>query len=242
MHTNYLIETDTHSINLITNGKDDFDNIVVCFHGFNGDKWGDVYSGLKVRASNSLVCSFDSCGHGKSPIPSNQMRLDTILKEIEYVVNFLHNLCPDKPINLVGGSYGGYRIMEYLVRYSPEVINKVIYVNPAFRILERLEELKDFKYNELKENDMVLMKRELNKFMHKSFLDDLFNNNLYKQTLLKTYNSTIVIGKKDSLIPVEDSLEIANKYNYPIIYVDDQHCFENKDNWQVVADIIKNGS
>ena len=228
----------SYSINLITNGADVFDNIVLCFHGFNGDKWGDAYSGLKNRLKNSLVCSFDSCGHGKSEILSENMRLNDILEEINAVVNFLRQVNPNKPIILVAVSYGAYRVMNYLIKNKPNV-NKVIYINPAFRMLDILEKLKDFKYEELKETDRVVIKKSLNKFVSKQFLDDLYNNNLYTQSTNLTYKSEIFIGKRDSLIPLEDTLEIASKYNYNITYVDDEHCFENEHSWNLVAEAIK---
>lgn len=238
MKSNYYVDIRDYQIHLITNGKDEFDNVVLCFHGFNGDKWSNAYGGLKTRAERSLICSFDSCGHGKSPVPAETMRLDNILEEIDAAIKFIKNLCPDKPLILVGGSYGGYRIMEYLVQYGTDV-DKVIYVNPAFRILERLEELKDFTYSKLVPGQMVVMKSDLNKFMSKEFLDDLYANNLYQQTLPKEYNAEIVVGKKDSLIPAADAIEISERYGYPITYVDDEHSFENKDNWYVIANMIK---
>ena len=39
MKKNILIKVNNHTIDLITNGVDDFDKVVLCFHGFNGDKW-----------------------------------------------------------------------------------------------------------------------------------------------------------------------------------------------------------
>ena len=42
MKKSFYLQTKSHSINVITNGKDEFDNIVICFHGFGGDKWGDT--------------------------------------------------------------------------------------------------------------------------------------------------------------------------------------------------------
>lgn len=134
MKKNVSIKAKKYNIELITNGMENFDQIVLCFHGFNGDKWGDAYSGLKNRAENSLVCSFDSCGHGNSEVLSEDMRLDLILEEIDVVINFLLQAEPYKPIILVAGSYGAYRVMQYLIKYKPK-ISKVIYVNPAFRIL-----------------------------------------------------------------------------------------------------------
>ena len=238
MKKNILVPMGEYNIELITNGKDEFDNVVICFHGFNGDKWGDAYSGLKRILEKSLVCSFDSCGHGTSEVLAIDMRLDQILKEIDVVVNYVKNIAKNKPIVLVAVSYGGYRILNYLVKYKPS-IQKVIYVNPAFRMLEILQLTKNFNYKELKENDLVSMKRSLNKFMAKPFLDDLFKNNLYLINDKVSYNTDVFIGTKDDLIPREDTLEIVNKNNYNLFYVEDYHCFEKEENWKLVAERIK---
>ena len=238
MKKDISIQLGSYSINLITNGAENYDNIVLCFHGFNGDKWGDAYSGLKKRLDNSLVASFDSCGHGDSMVSSEDMRLNLILEEIDAVVNYFKEVEQSKPLIFVACSYGAYRVMQYLIKFRPN-IDKIIYVNPAFKMLTLLENLKEFKYSELQENQMVAMKSSLNKFIKKAFLDDLYNNGLYSEVYDINYNTQIIVGRQDSLIPFEDTLEIAKKYNYNINYVDDEHCFMNKENWNVVADIIK---
>ena len=238
MKKNISIQVRDYNVQIITNGAESFDKIVVCFHGFNGDKWGDAYSGLKKRLNNSLVVSFDACGHGESEILSVDMRLDIILEEIEGVVRFLNSEAPDKPIIFVACSYGAYRVMTYLIKYRPS-IKKVIYVNPAFRMLTILEKIKGFRYSELTDTDKIIMKESLNKYIKKPFLDDLFNNDLYSDAYDVNYSTQIVVGKRDSLVPFKDTLEIAKKYNYDIIYVDDEHCFENKENWQKIVDMIE---
>ena len=231
------LEIRDYSIQLLTNGVEKYENIVICFHGFNGNKWGDAYSGLKKRLNNSLVVSFDSCGHGDSMISSEEMRLDMILEEIDAVIEYFNKI-ENKPIILVAVSYGAYRVMQYLIKYKPKISN-VVFINPAFRMLSILEKIKEFNYLELNENDKVIMKRSLNKFITKSFLDDLFNNDLYTQNHNVESKVQIVVGKRDSLIPINDTLEIASRYNYAITYVDDEHCFENEENWNVVADIVE---
>ena len=238
MRKNILIRLDTHSIDVLTSGAEEFEKIVICFHGFTGNKCGDAYSGLEGRLSHSLVASFDSCGHGESEISSEDMRLDLILEEIDAVVTYLKKEYPNKPIILVAGSYGAYRVMQYLIKYRPN-ISKVIYINPAFRFLQTLERLREFKYCDLKENDKVVMKKSLNKFLKKDFLDDIYENDLYSRTFDLNYNVEIVVGEKDTLIPTADVLEIANRYNYPVTYVDDAHNFENKENWQKVVNMLE---
>ena len=128
--------------------------------------------------------------------------------------------------------------MQYLIKFKPE-ISKVVYINPGFRILTIMEYIRDFKYEKLQNNDKIVMDGSLNKFIKKEFLDDLFNNSLYSQIYDMNYKTRIVVGTRDSLIPVADTLEIAEKYNYPITYINEEHRFENKENWQVVADLVE---
>lgn len=241
MKKNIFIPTSNHQVHLITNGAENFDSIVLCFHGFNGDKWGGAYAGLKNRLTNSLVASFDSCGHGESEVDSQDMRLGVILEEVDAVVKIFQSKEPDKPLVFVANSYGSYRVMQYLIKYKPD-LQKVIYVNPAFRMLKILETIRGFNYLNLKDGDKVVMKESLNKFISKEFLDDLYKNDLYTYTDKINYDTQIVVGKRDSLIPVQDTIEIAKKHNYDITYIDEEHSFENKDNWQVVADIIEGRS
>lgn len=237
MKKNIFIKNKDYSMELITNGLDEFHNIVLCFHGFNGDKWGDAFSGFKNRLSDSLVVSFDSCGHGNSKVSSLDMRLDTILNEINQIMEFFKQEEPNTPIIFVAVSYGSYLVMQYLIKYYPNV-KKIIYINPAFKILEILEKIKKFKYLELKDDDKVVMKSSANKFISKEFLDDLHNNNLYSQNCAIDYDSKIVLGMRDSLIPVEDTIEISEKYNLEITYINEEHCFENDESWQIVANMI----
>ena len=236
MKKNISINANGYNIDLITNGVDNFNKIILCFHGFNGDKWGGPFGGLKERLKTSLVCSFDSCGHGDSEVTPEKMRLSDILEEIKVVVDYLKKTF-HKPIVLVANSYGAYRVMWYLIKFKPS-IEQVVFVNPAFRILKILETIRGFEYVNLNSNEMVLMKGDSNKFLNKKFLDDLNECDLYKNFYDIDYDIKIVVGIRDSLIPVEDTLEIAGKYNFEITYIDEEHRFENKENWNVIADMI----
>jgi pimeloyl-ACP methyl ester carboxylesterase len=237
MKKNILIKVKNYTIDLITNGVDYFDKVILCFHGFNGDKWGGPYAGLKNLMTNSLVCSFDSCGHGDSEVSSEDMRLDIILEEINVVVTYLKNEFK-KPIIIVANSYGAYRVMWYLIQCKPQ-IRQVIFVNPAFRMLNILENIRNFDYNNLKNDSKILMKSNTYKYLNKRFIDDLHSNNLYEKKYDINYNIKLVVGRRDSLIPINDTLEIAQKYHFDIKYIDEEHRFENKDNWKVVASMME---
>lgn len=234
----FNISTNTHNIKLILNGNNAFNQIVLCVHGFNGNKWGDAYDKLKDLLPNSMVCSYDMAGHGDSEIQSIDMRLNICLQEMNDVVTYLKISFPNKPIVVVAVSYGAYVTVACLSKFNPD-ISKVILINPALRMLDVLQKLRDFDYTRLKADDKVVMKASKNKFMSKLFLDDLHSFNLFKIHKLN-YNFNIILGNRDSLIPKQSVVDFANKFGFKIDYVDDEHCMDNPRNWDFVANKIIN--
>ena len=232
MKGSIILKTKTHNLELITNKAENFDKIVLCFHGFNGDKWGDSFSKSKKMLNNTLVCSFDSAGHGTSEVLAHHITMDIVLDEIDTVITYLKQSFPTKPIYLLGVSYGGYRIVAYLIKYKPQ-IKKAVLINPALKMAEILEMIQGFNLKELKEDDYIVMNYEENKFLTKQFAQELKDCNLYNEKEIN-YNITIIKGTRDSLIPPIHITEFARKYNKRVVEVNDEHCLENPESWQTV--------
>ena len=231
------IKCDKYNIEMITNNVTSPRAIVLCMHGFNGDRWGDGYDKIKDM-EDILVCSYDSAGHGKSEVPSLDMRLNLINKETETVVEYLNKKYEGIPIVILSNSYGSYRTMYYLFN-SKTNIKHAICINPAFRMLSILERTKEFNYEDLKEDDTVSMKRSLNKYLTKAFIDDLYYFDVYKFTSFITTPITLVIGMKDNLIPRSDLNEFMDLTSCNAIYVNDDHCLEEDDSWNDVKELIR---
>ena len=231
------IKCDDYNIEMISNGVTSFKSILLCMHGFNGDRWGDGYEKLKDM-EDILVCSYDSAGHGKSEVKSLDMRLNLINRETEVVVEYLNKKYKDIPIVILSNSYGSYRTMYYLFN-SKTNIKHVICINPAFRMLSILEKTKEFDYEDLKDNDIVSMKRSLNKFITKKFIDDLYYFDVYKFTSFISTPITLVVGLKDNLIPRSDINEFIDLTKCDAIYVNDAHCLEDEDSWNDVKELIR---
>lgn len=231
------IKCDNYNIEMITNNVSSPRAIVLCMHGFNGDRWGDGYDKIK-RMEDVLVCSYDSAGHGKSEVESLDMRLNLINRETEVVIEYLNNKYTNIPVIILSNSYGSYRTMYYLFN-SKSDIKHVICINPAFRMLSILERTKEFSYEELKDDDTVVMKRSLNKYVTKKFIDDLYYFDVYKFTSFITTPITLVVGLKDKLIPRSDINEFLDLTKCNAIYVDDDHCLEDEDSWNDVRELIR---
>jgi len=231
------VKSEPHNIELIHNGVDNPSAIILCMHGFNGDRWGDGYGKLK-SFEDILVCSYDSAGHGNSEVSSLDMRMKLINQETIDVITYIEDSYPNVPIIMFSNSYGSYRSMYYMQNHSKN-IKHVICVNPAFRMLNILEKLKEFEYELLDENSKVVMKRSLGKFMSKAYLDDLYNFKVNDIASKLDVPVTIVIGDKDTLIPREHIDDFVDITNCSVIHVNDDHCLEDDNSWKTVIEYIR---
>lgn len=236
------INSNNHKIKLYTNNVKRPKKIILCMHGFNGDLWGDGFSKFNKRLSNDdgiLVCSFDSAGHGESEVKSIDMTLDQVIQEITDVTNYLQNKYKDIPLYFYAISYGGYRAMVAISRNNYKNLKGIVLVNPAVRMLEILEIIKEFKYKDLNDDSLVPMKRSLNKFLSKKFLDDLYENDLSKLNYKMNVPIKLLIGKEDDLIPKQDLKDFADLTKCDCEFLEDSHCVMGDKSWERIIEIIK---
>lgn len=236
------INSYNHKIKLYTNGVKNPKKIILCLHGFNGDLWGDGFSKLKKRLPSEdgiLVCSFDSAGHGESEINSINITLDLVIQEITDVVNYLEKNYSNVPLNFYAISYGGYRAMVSIARNNYKNLKGIILVNPAIKMLEILEKLKGFDYKKLSDDSVVPMKSSLNKFLSKKFLDDLYENDVFKLSYKKQVPIKLLIGIEDDLIPKQDLKDFVDLTKCDCEFFNDGHCLKNEYSWERIVEIIK---
>lgn len=228
-----------HTVKLYTNGVSTPTKIILCMHGFNGDLWGDGFSKLRKKYDDILVCSFDSAGHGESEIKSLDITLDLVIDEITDVVNYLAKTYPDVPLYFYAISYGGYRAMVSIARNDYSNLKGIILVNPALKMLNVLEHLKDFSYKSLSPDAVVPMKASQNKYLSKKFLDDLYLNDVYKLQYKMQVPIKLIIGTNDDLIPRQDLIEFVQMTKCECIYLDDGHCIDTDASWEEIVKLIK---
>lgn len=239
MSTKFInLKFENHNLKLLTNGVENPEKIVLCMHGFNGDAWGDGFSKFRKQFDNILVCSYDSAGHGESEIPSLEMSVSAIESELEAVLQYLSKTYPSVPITIFASSYGAYRTMISSAHGKVKNVKQFIFANPAFKILNVLEIMRDFTYASLPENATVIMKKSLNKFLSKKFLDDLYNSDLFKQNYTSHIPTTIFLGTHDTLVPKQHTLDFAKIYPCNIIEINEDHNIENPESWQKIIDFI----
>ena len=236
------VKSGGHNIKLYSNGVESPKKIVLCLHGFNGDLWGDGFSKLKKRLPGEekiLVCSFDSAGHGESEVNAIDMTLDLVIQEISDVVKYLESQFSGVPLYFYAISYGGYRAMVAISKNVYKNLKGIVLVNPAVKMLKTLEQLKNFKYNQLKSDAVVPMKSSLNKYLSKRFLDDLNENDLFKLNYKMNVPIKLIIGTNDDLILEQDLKDFAELTKCDCEYLNDGHCLKTDESWNRIIEIVK---
>lgn len=240
MVKNILIKSQNHNITLLTNGVENPKKIVLSLHGFNGDAWGNGFSKLRKRFDDILVCSFDCAGHGESEVDAIDMSVELIDNEIKSVLDYLQKTYPNVKIVILASSYGGYRTICALNHKKISGVSQFVFLNPAFKMLKIMEIIREFDYNTLPEGSKLLMKNGTEKYVSKRFLDEIHENDLYAQKYENPIPLTMFLGKRDSLVPTQDSIEFSKIYPCQIVYLDEEHSFEYPESWDMVATFLKN--
>jgi len=238
MEKKVIINSDKHNIELISNGCDSPQKIILCLHGFTGNRYGDGYKKLCEGLPECFVCSFDSAGHGNSEVNSLDMRMELITKEILDVLNYLNMTYENVPIVIFATSYGAYRAMIALQSGELKNVKQIVFVSPAFKMLNILEKWKEFNYNELTKDAIVPMKRSQNRYLKYAFLEDLNNNSVYNYSYTQKIPIKIYLADKD-FVPKEDTIEFSKIYPCDIEYIIDEHCPQNETNWQNIIEYLR---
>jgi len=112
-----------------------FDKILVITHGY-GEHQGYYEDFAKYFMKKGFaVCTYDLRSHGKSGgkqghVPSFELFLD----DLENIIGFAQNQLGALPVYLFGHSMGGSIVLNYLLRRTPENVNKAIISSPWLKL------------------------------------------------------------------------------------------------------------
>lgn len=103
---------------------------IVLIHGFTGSHltWEHQISG--PLAEDFRLVTYDLRGHGESEKPLEPEQYTTSAWWAEDLAAVIHSKGLQRPV-LVGWSYGGYVISDYIRRYGDENLGGVVFVAPA---------------------------------------------------------------------------------------------------------------
>ncbi len=98
---------------------------VVFLHGFVWDNMSSWYFSVAAAVSRAADCLlYDLRGHGKSERPSGGYTLDDMVADLDAVLDATG--FGDRPVHLVGNSFGGLLALAYAIAHPDRVASLVL--------------------------------------------------------------------------------------------------------------------
>lgn len=106
--------------------------VIIAIHGGPGQDYRSLLP-LKALADSFKVVFYDQRGTGLSPrVPTHELSLESSLTDLDAIINYYS---PDKPVFLIGHSWGAMLASGYMAKH-PEKVNKAVLAEPGFLTTE----------------------------------------------------------------------------------------------------------
>ena len=108
-------------------------SVLICMHGFTGDKYSTVIRRLAETMAEKDVATiaFDWPGHGASPVDGSSLTVENCLADLDAVVQTVRGR--GLPLYLFATSFGGFLSVNYLNRH-PDVFSRIVLRSPALEM------------------------------------------------------------------------------------------------------------
>ncbi len=111
-------------------------DLIIVLHGGPGNDYRYLLP-LKDLSDQYRVLFYDQRGSGLSArVPEDQLSLETLLSDLEYIVE---RFSSDRPVNLIGHSWGAMLATAYIARH-PEKVAKAVLAEPGMLTSQKAKE------------------------------------------------------------------------------------------------------
>lgn len=228
--------------------EEKIEKVLLCVHGFGGDKESSVITALAnaLVGQNFAVVAFDLPCHGDND-NKNVLDLNECFESFYKIINFINSneILKGKPLSIFATSFGGFIALNCL---SKKRINteKVILRAPAIFMQDVLKNvLLPFQGCDL---DMLRAKTinmgyEKSLLIDYKFYDDLCKNSLDKNFKLNKF-LYIIQGRKDNIVDPKQNEKFFERFakdNFKIFYIETaDHRFKHTGELEKIVEITKN--
>ena len=205
-----------NKINIIENIPiDGLEKIVIYCHWLGSNK-NLVNRFSKDLINNNIgVVSFDFPGHGDDKTDFSLFNLSLCIKYLEEVIKYAKDKY-NVPICLFGSSFGGYVILNRLIR-SDKDIDKTILMCPAINFCEIMELKTDISINYFNDNEFMPLYNNI-KIYKDAYLE--FKNGDKDVRKAKFRNVSIIQGMMDKTVSYNDIREFCLRNNLELIAIE----------------------
>ena len=185
--------------------------VLVCLHGFAGDKYSSVIRALaETQTLKSVrVITFDWPGHGKSPADGKNLTIENCMLDLDSVIQEIRK--GNQPVYLFATSFGGFVGLNY-IDLHPSTFSKVVLRSPALNMPKTfLSFLTSDDIHVLENGGTVDKGFERPLLLDKSFIEDLFRHRLLPDEYPSGVPGLIIQGDMDDVVDPLDSVKFAEK-------------------------------
>ena len=208
----YLKKPDGTTIPIIWNVHPDAQMILLCLHGYAGDKNSSVIAALMERLEEKRigVVTFDWPAHGESDAPDSALTVENCLADLDIIVKLIENRT-ELPISCFATSFGGYLATLYR-NENPDVFELVILRSPALKmsaIFCKLLPENDFE--KLMNGEEITQGFDRKMKVGKRFYDSLCQHEAFSADPPHSEKMFIIQGDKDTVVAPEDTVSYARR-------------------------------
>ena len=203
-------------INILENiPANKLERIVIYCHGLGSNKKLVNRFAKDLLNNNVGVVSFDFPGHGDDKTDFYLFNLSLCIEHLEEVIKYVKDKY-DVPICLFGSSFGGYVILNRLIRNDKDIDNTIL-MCPAINFCEIMELKTGISIDCFDTNDFMPLYNNI-KIYKDTYLE--FKNGDKKIRKAKFRNISIIQGMMDKTVSYNDIREFCLRNDLKLITIE----------------------
>lgn len=215
--------------------------VMICLHGFAGDKNSSVIArvteSLKENGIGTFVLEWPA--HGESDADFKQLRVENCIADLQVVIQHVKNHFPG-PLYCFATSFGGYLAMYYHVNH-PDAFQKIILRSPALNMGDVFLGLKPADIRERLEHGETLdFGFEQPLMVSIDLYHDFKEHDIFHAQVENRNRILVIHGDMDEDVPTADSEDFCarNKIALHIIKGCD-HRYKNPGEVEEVIEVVQ---
>lgn len=201
-----LIKENSASIPYIWHVSKRHKMVLLCLHGFAGDKDSSVIAALLegLDETGVGVVSFDWPAHGESPASDHSLTVENALADLSYVIGWIKSQV-SVPIACFATSFGGYLAILFR-NQNPDAFFRLTLRSPALNMKEVFRRLlTDNEYELIIRGETVEMGFERKMQIGKPFFKSLCRNDAFALEPPRPEEILVLQGDKDLVVDPSDT-------------------------------------
>ncbi len=203
--------------------------VLLCLHGFAGDKYSTVIEAVAERFSAHMqVLTFDWPAHGDSKADPSMLTVDRCLEDLDTMIGYINEHYPGLPLYAFATSFGGYLLLKYHAR-EPEVFDRIILRSPALDMPEVVRHFMDDEtYKAWEKGGTVDFGLERPLPLTIEFLRELRRHGAALGSIADSERFMIIQGDKDDVVSPDLARRFARQNGIAICMVEGaDHRYKN---------------